>query len=126
MLNITGYARVFDITIQDKYVEATLSTSNKGQNGEYTYQSWKTRFVGNCKKQAENLNEKDFIKINSGIVENTYNKETKKGYVNVVVFEYEMYEKKQEQKQESQRKEEKNPFESAKTKIDLPESDLPF
>jgi hypothetical protein len=126
MLNITGNARVFDITVQDKYVEATLSTSKKGQDGEYTYQSWKTRFVGNCKKQAEQLNEKDFIKINNGIVENTYNKETKKGYVNVVVFEYEMYEKKQEQKPEPKRVEEKNPFEDTAITSKIDDDMLPF
>lgn len=76
--------------VEDKgnYVKATLSTSEKKQDGTYEYSNWFASFVGNCKEQAKSLQEKDTITIVKGKLTNVYNKETKKSYTNMTVFEF--------------------------------------
>jgi len=46
-------------------------------------------FVGKAKEFGTNLTKGDIIKIVAGQIENVYNKETKKAYFNLVIFEAE-------------------------------------
>lgn len=89
-MNITDTkVTVFDAEDKGKYVQANLSEGRKNQDGTWTNMSWRTRFVGKCKDRASGLQDKDKITITNGIVTNEYNKEQKRVYVNVVVFEFE-------------------------------------
>lgn len=62
----------------------------KNQNEEYIYSNWITLFVGDAFEKAKSLNNKDHIIITSGKVTNEYNKEKKRAYYTLVVFDYEM------------------------------------
>jgi hypothetical protein len=99
MFNITGRGTVFQVEDKGNYIQANLSTGKKKQDGTYENMNWRTRFVGNCKQAAAELTDKTRIEIKSGVVENSYNKETKTLYVNVAVFAFDVLEQ-GEKKQE--------------------------
>ncbi len=70
---------------------ANISTfEGKDQDDNPKYSSWNTYFVGDAFDKASNLRDKDHIVITSGKIENTYDKEKKRLYVNVTVFDFEM------------------------------------
>ena len=119
-INETTKGTIFEPVVKEKYVQAKLSTGKKNQDGSWTNMSWNVRFIGKCYDQASRLKEKDKIELRSGYVENSYDKETKKSYVNVIVFEFET-EYNQEKPQA-----EKNPFASAPKEVDIKNDDLPF
>ena len=50
----------------------------KDQDGKPRYASWRARFVGEAYEDALGLEDKDRIIIQSGIVDNVYNKEKEK------------------------------------------------
>jgi hypothetical protein len=91
-------AMVFEAKESEKIkntVTANLSTSRKVKNedGEkYEYMSWNARFVGNAFEKAKELKDKDVITIKEAAIENRYDKENTKLYVNVIVFDFEMKE----------------------------------
>ena len=96
-LQIAGskYVKVFDPEDKGKYVEANLSTSKKDKDGNRVWMNWfGARFVGKAKGKADGLNNKDTIEINSGLIENVYDKEKKKTYINIVVFDFDVMESK--------------------------------
>lgn len=74
-------------------VEATISSSRKKGDSDYIYFSWNAKFVGKAYEMALRLHDKDRITIKEAAVENYYNKERKKLYVSVVIFEFEMVQK---------------------------------
>ena len=80
---------MFKVEVGDKVVKATLSTSEKKQDGTYENSSWFVAFVGNCKEKAARLQEKDRITVTKGKLTNVYNKEQKKSYLNFTIFAFE-------------------------------------
>lgn len=93
MLNITAkYVSIFKPEEKGKYVQANLSTSKKLQNGEYKNMYWIAHFVGDSFEKAKKLKDKDKIEITNGIIENTFDKEKDKLYVNVTIFDFKMQE----------------------------------
>ena len=91
-------AMVFEAKESEKIkntVTANLSTSRKVKNedGEkYEYMSWNARFVGTAFEKAKELKDKDIITIKEAAIENRYDKENSKLYVNVIVFNFELKE----------------------------------
>ena len=82
------YVRVMKVEVKDKYVKATLSTSEKKQDGQREFSNWFVSFVGSCVEQAKSLKEGDTIEIVKGKLSNVYNKEKKQAYLNMTVFEF--------------------------------------
>ena len=80
---------------------ANISTyEGKDQDDNPRYSSWSTNFVGECFELAQKLKNRDKIIIRRGKVENQYNKEQDKLYVNVTVFEFELYNQEEEEDQQ--------------------------
>lgn len=93
MFNITQkYVSVFKVDIKDRYVQANLSTSKKNVDGSYVNMYWIAHFRGNAFEVAKKLKDKDKIEITNGIIENHYDKEKDKLYVNVTIFDFKMQE----------------------------------
>lgn len=94
-LNVTkSYGTVWEVVVEEKYVKCNLSTSKKDPTTEsgYRHMSWHTRFVGEAVEKAKELKDRDKIIINSARIENSYNKETGKLYLTLVVFDFDMNE----------------------------------
>jgi hypothetical protein len=83
MLNVTGYATIWQPENKGKYTTANISTSKKDKDGNYNNMSWKARFVG----KNQDIHERMRIKITSGAIE--VRKYEEKYYYDVVVFEWE-------------------------------------
>ncbi len=96
MLNITkSYATVWSVEDKGNYVEGRISTSKKDKRtDEYVNSNWFPRFVGKCKDVAAGLGERDRIIITNAAIESVYVKETQKTYTNMVIFDFEMQEAK--------------------------------
>lgn len=93
-LNITrSYGTVWQVEVEDRYVKANVSTSDKNPKAENgrEYMSWPTRFVGEAFEKAKELEPKDRIVISSAKVKNHYNKEEGKVYNTLVVFDFEKF-----------------------------------
>lgn len=91
MLNLgktTKYVSVFNPEIKEKYVQANLTTSKKNEDNSHTNMYWKARFVGKALETAKELKDKDKIEITNGIIENKYDKENEKLWVNVTIFAF--------------------------------------
>ena len=104
--NVRG--NVFKVEVQEKVVKASLSTSEKKQDGTYENSSWFVAFVGNCKDKASSLQDKDRITISKAKVSNVYNKEHKKSYLNFTIFDFEVEGRAQQQSQPTQNNEQQN------------------
>lgn len=90
MLNINAkYVSLFQVEDTGKYIKCTLSTSKKDSDGNYTNMYWNARIVGKAYESAKELKDKDKINILSGVVENKYDKENNKLYLNVTIFQFE-------------------------------------
>ena len=89
------YVSVFQAEDKGKYVQSNLSTGKKKQDGTWDNMYWKARFVGKCKDEAVELQDKDKIEIKQGIIENNYDKENKKLWLTVVIFDFEVMNKAQ-------------------------------
>jgi len=93
MLNVTNtFATVWEPKVEEKFVQANISTSRKNQDETYTNMSWRARFVGKSFEKAQELTDKTRIKINSAICENNYDKDNNRLWVTVVVFDFEVVE----------------------------------
>ena len=87
------YATVWSVeSTRPNVTKVRLSTSRKDkQTGQYVQDfSGYCNFVGNCAVDALKLRERDRIKLGDVDVTNRYDKETKKEFVNYVVFGFEM------------------------------------
>ena len=70
-------------------VIADISTyEGRDQDDKPRYAFWRARFVGEAYEDALGLEDKDRIIIQSGIVDNVYNKEKEKLYVTVTIFRF--------------------------------------
>ncbi len=80
----------------DKVFYGRLSESqDKFENGEkvegeYSYESWNARFVGEAKKVAETLEDKSIVTIKQFDVRQPYDKDKKKSYPYVLVTKLEV------------------------------------
>lgn len=93
MFNITAkYVSVFKVEQKEKSVQANLSTSKKLPDGNYKNMYWIAHFVGGATEKAKSLKDKDKIEITNGIIENNFDKEKDKLYVNVTIFDFKMQE----------------------------------
>ena len=93
-VNDLKYVKVMKVEDKGKYVKATLSTSEKKQDGTHEYSSWLSTFVSNSVDNAKKLNEGDKITVTKAKLTNVYNKEKKQSYTNMTVFAFEGGEKK--------------------------------
>lgn len=85
-----AFATVWEWEDKGNFTKVKLGTSEKNKKtGEYDNSNWFATFVGNAHGKISDVNEKDRIKILSGKIDNKYNKEAQKSYLNVVVFDFE-------------------------------------
>ena len=80
------YAKVWKVDKKEKYTSLQISTSDKQQDGTYKNSGWNCRLVGKAKDIA--VNENDRIVITSAKIENIYDKENKKSWLNIIVFDF--------------------------------------
>lgn len=80
--------RVSKVEDKGNYVKATVSTSEKKQDGTYEYSNWFCAMVGSCVEKAKDLKEGDKITITKGKLSNVYNKEKKQAFLNMAVFDF--------------------------------------
>ena len=67
------------------------SYAGKDKNGEAIYSSWFANFVGSAYTKAkEELKEGDYIQLTNGKIENIYNKEKGKAFLEVIVFDFDI------------------------------------
>jgi hypothetical protein len=92
MLNVSkSYATVWKIEDKGKYCSGRISSSKKDKRtGNYVSSNWNVRFVGNCLESAKKLQEKDKITITNGFIENIWDKENKKNWLTLIVFDFEL------------------------------------
>ncbi len=83
MLNISGYATIWQPENKGKYTIANISTSKKDKDGNYVNMSWKAKFVG----KNQDIQERQRIKITKGSIE--VRKYQEKYYYDVIIYEWE-------------------------------------
>jgi len=122
-----SYGTVFEPNFPAKsesYVLKTLSVSEgKDKDGKTVYSYWNAHFTGKAKEAASSLPEKSSIKF-KGYVKKFYNKETKKEYNYLQIYEYELAEPKDKQTA-TEPAEAKEPVQ-ADANLDISIEDLPF
>lgn len=87
-----SYATVWGIENKGNYSIVEMSTSKKNkQTDQYEtdFSSKFVRFIGGAHTNSEGLTRGSKIKIGDCEVTNSYNKETKTGYTNFLVFSFE-------------------------------------
>lgn len=87
-----AYATVWEVTPgKGNFTKVRLSTSKKNKEGEYeTDFSGFCMFVSQAHAKAQRLKQRDRIRLGDVEVTTTYNKDTKKEYVNYKVYDYEI------------------------------------
>jgi len=80
-----AFMKVWKVEKKEKYTALNCSTSDKQQDGSYKNSNWNVRLVG--KANDVEVGEGDRIEVVSGKVENIYNKEQGKSWLNVIVFD---------------------------------------
>lgn len=88
MLNVTGYAKIYDLDIQDTFIRCNLSTSKKNKKGEYEYMHWRGRIVGGMVDKARSIQPGDTIRLERAIAETYYVKEKNKAFTSIVIFDF--------------------------------------
>lgn len=93
MLNIgegsSKYVTFWEVTKSaDKYSDVKLSSSTKDKDGNWESSNWFARFVGKAHNSISKLSEKDKIEITQGGIKKHYDKDKKKEYFNMVVFDF--------------------------------------
>ena len=86
-----AYAKVWNCEKGNgNYYVAEMSTSKKGQNGEYE-KDWSSKFVrliGTAAKRAESLGKGDTVRIGDCEVTNHYDNAKKTMYTNFAIFSF--------------------------------------
>lgn len=83
-----AFAKVWKVDVKEKYTSLQITTGDKQQDGSYKNSNWNCRLVGKAKDIM--VNEGDRIEITSAKIENIYNKETKKTWLNVIIFDFKL------------------------------------
>ena len=119
------YIKVWEVKEGKFGKEFNLGSSRKIKYpDEYKNSNWwNCRFVAGAKDFGDRLEKGDIIKIVSGQLENVYNKETKKAYFNLVIFEAE-YEEGHEKTNDSML--DSNYSSQAPVVDDISEDEFPF
>lgn len=81
------YAKVWKVDKKENYTALQISTGDKQQDGTYKNSGWNCRLVGKAKDIQ--VNESDSIVITAAKIENIYNAEQKKSWLNIIVFDFE-------------------------------------
>lgn len=81
-----AYAKVWKVERKENYIALNISTGDKQQDGTYKNSSWNARLVGKAKDIQ--VNEGDRIEIKSAKIENIYDKETNKNWLNIIIFDF--------------------------------------
>ncbi|MDD3138940.1 MAG: hypothetical protein PHX08_08215 [Lachnospiraceae bacterium] len=87
-----AHAKVWKFENKGKYSIVELSTSKKDvktNQYETDFSEKFVRFIGKAHTDLQQLHDGDSIKLKDVEVTNSYNKETKKGYTNFLVFSFE-------------------------------------
>ena len=82
-----AYAKVWKVDVKENYTALSISTGDKQTDGSYKNSSWNARLVGKTKDIP--VSEGNRIEIKSAKIENIYNKETKKTWLNIIIFDFE-------------------------------------
>ena len=82
------YLKVWKIENKGKYSVAQCSSGKKQEDGSYVNSNWNVKFIG--KANEENILEGSRVKILTGAVENIWDKEKNRNWLNVLVFKYEV------------------------------------
>ena len=114
------YVKVWNVEQKERFTKGKLQTSEKKQDGTYEKSDWFCAFVGNCAPLAKELSDGDAITVNKAKITNVYNKEQKKSYFNMAVFDFEITSK---GKQKDAPAFDEDDFSSFKQ---VPEDDCPF
>lgn len=98
--------RVFEVRENEhrkNTISANISTfEGKGSDGEkIIYSSWNANFVGAAYEKAKKLKNKDVILLMRAKADNNYDKKKERLYVNVTVFDFELFESSQTRPQRS-------------------------
>lgn len=92
-IGATQEARVFGVKEAENRKNtmwATISTyEGKAQDEKAKYASWNASFVGDAYTKAKILTEKSKIILTNAKIDNFYDKEKERLYVNVIVFDFE-------------------------------------
>jgi hypothetical protein len=72
----------------EKFATVKLSTGDKQKDGTYINTNWFATFVGKALEKLDDLKSKDKIQI-TGKISNPYNKETKKSFLSLLVWDFE-------------------------------------
>ena len=91
MINIDkSYLKIWKVEDKGNCFKATASTGKKDKRTEaWVNSNWNVTFVGECLEQAKTLKVGDKVTIISGIIENVWDKEKSRNWLNVVVFKIE-------------------------------------
>lgn len=81
-----AYMKVWKIDKQEKYTRANATTSEKVEDLGYKNSNWSLMLVG--KSREVDIKEGDRIEIKSAKIENIWDKENKKNWLNVIVFDF--------------------------------------
>lgn len=57
------YGKVWNVKKSEKYIDLQISTSEKNQDGEYTYSTWFPRAIGHAFNSLKDIKEGDRISI---------------------------------------------------------------
>ena len=85
-----GFFKIWDIQQKEKYKLVKTSTSESYElDGEKKYKnsSWFCKFVGKANEKELNVN--DMIKVTSGKIENVWDKEKERSWLNIIIFDFE-------------------------------------
>jgi len=82
------YAKVWKVEKKENYTAFNISTSDKQKDNTYKNSNWNCRAVGKAKDIDVNAN--DRIIITQAKIENIYDKEKNKSWLNIIVFDFEV------------------------------------
>jgi hypothetical protein len=82
------YGKVWNVDKKEKYTDITISTGDKQQDGTWKNSSWRCRLVGQAKDVE--VNQGDKVIITSAKIENIWDKDNKKEWLKLIVFDIEV------------------------------------
>ena len=81
------FGKVLKVENKGNYISLFLGTGEKQDDGIWKNSSWSCRLVGKAKDVL--INKGDRVTINSCKIENVYDEKNKKNWLNVIVFDIE-------------------------------------
>ena len=84
-----AFLKIWKVETKEKYVVANTSSGDKQQDGTYKNSNWSVRFVGKCFESAKGLEEGDSIIVKSAKIENIWDKQKERNWLNLIVFDFE-------------------------------------